>query len=233
MPDPVLPPHPPDPDPGPPDQRLPAYLSDHPGRGGARPARGRPASLARRAVPALALVGVGAGLLALLDHPTAPASDEESLAVDDPVGAAPDGPSASSPSTTVPSSASSSTPTTSAGRSTSPTTSRPSTTTAPSSTVPAAPTTCDGATVTGSSVSTRYGPVQVQATFTASGQLCDVEPVVWPQNDSKSRSINQRALPTLESRAVAANGTSFSAVSGATVTTNAYKQSLQSALDQR
>lgn len=233
MPDPVLPPHPPDPPPGPPDAGLSPYLSDHHGSGGARPARGRPASLARRALPAVALVGVGAGLLALLDHPTAPASDEESLAVDDPVGAASAGPSTSAPSTTAPSSASPSTPTTTAGRSTSPTTtSRPSTT-APSTTVPATPTSCDGPTVTGSSVSTRYGPVQVQATFTASGQLCDVEPLAWPQNDSKSKSINQRALPTLESRAVAANGASFNAVSGATVTTNAYKRSLQSALDQR
>jgi uncharacterized protein with FMN-binding domain len=217
MPDPALPPHPPDRPAGPTDPGLPAYLSEHPSSGGARSPQRRPASLARRAAPALVLVGVGAGLLALLDHPSPPADDDESLSVDDASGATSAG----------------SSPTTTAGRPTSPTTNRPSTTTAPSSTVPATPTSCDGATVTGSSVSTRFGPVQVQATFTAAGKLCDVEALDWPQDDSKSRSINQRALPTLESRAVSADGTSFNAVSGATITTNAYKRSLQSALDQR
>jgi uncharacterized protein with FMN-binding domain len=46
-------------------------------------------------------------------------------------------------------------------------------------------------------------------------------------------SINQRAVPTLDQRALAAGGTNFSGVSGATYTTNAYKKSLQAILDQR
>ena len=38
-------------------------------------------------------------------------------------------------------------------------------------------------------------------------------------------------MPQLDQRAVAAGGTSFNGISGATITSNAYKKSLQSALD--
>ncbi|MCU0454199.1 MAG: FMN-binding protein [Bacteroidetes bacterium] len=100
----------------------------------------------------------------------------------------------------------------------------------PSTTVPATPTACTGTTVTGSSVSTRWGAVQVAATVTDDGTVCDLEALRYPNGDSRSSSISQRAIPLLEQRALA-DGLDFDAVSGATYTSEAYRDSLQSILD--
>jgi uncharacterized protein with FMN-binding domain len=86
-------------------------------------------------------------------------------------------------------------------------------------------------TYTGTSVTTRYGPVQVQITVSG-GQITAVTVPVYPSNDSKSRSINATAVPKLVQSTLTAQSASVSSVSGATYTTNAYKQSLQSAIDQ-
>jgi uncharacterized protein with FMN-binding domain len=96
------------------------------------------------------------------------------------------------------------------------------------STVPAAPqcTTYNGPTVT-----TKWGPVQVQASVAADGTICWSDAPVTPDSKRKSVQINDRAVPVLDARAVASQGTNFDGVSGATVTTNGYKQSLQAILD--
>ncbi len=163
-------------------------------------------------MPAALILGAAGGLLVALDHPGS--SADAAVGVDDgtALGAGVTTPSTTPSVTTAPSASSS-----------------PSTTT----TVPATPT-CSGttSTVTGSTVQTKYGPVQVQATVDAAGDLCTVTAIRTPDDERKSVSINQRAVPTLVQRTLAAGGTDFSGVSGATITSNAYKSSLQSILDQ-
>jgi uncharacterized protein with FMN-binding domain len=86
--------------------------------------------------------------------------------------------------------------------------------------------------VTGDAVMTQWGPVQVQMEFAADGSVCSVQAIAYPANDPKSASINARAIPYLDQQATQM-GTSFDAVSGATYTSAAYRQSMQSILDQR
>lgn len=90
--------------------------------------------------------------------------------------------------------------------------------------------TTDG-TWTGSAVSTRWGDVQVQVTISG-GAITDVVALQLTDKDNKSVQISNRAAPILREEVLAAQSTDVSNVSGATYTTNAYLQSLQSALDQ-
>ncbi len=85
-------------------------------------------------------------------------------------------------------------------------------------------------TVTGAAVQTRWGPVQVQITV-ASGSITDVAAVQHPTGNSRDQQINDYALPVLAQEAMAAQGARIDHVSGATVTSDGYVQSLQSALD--
>ena len=74
-----------------------------------------------------------------------------------------------------------------------------------------------------------YGDIEVAATF-ESGRITNVS---VPQNDAidgRSQMINSYAVPILEQEAVAAQGLNFNVVSGATFTSDAFAQSLQSAL---
>ncbi len=87
-------------------------------------------------------------------------------------------------------------------------------------------------TVTGDTVQTRWGPVQVEATVAADGTICSSQAVVYPTGDGESISINNQALPIIEQQ-VKKQGVAFDGVSGATYTTEGYRQSLQSVLDQR
>jgi uncharacterized protein with FMN-binding domain len=79
-------------------------------------------------------------------------------------------------------------------------------------------------------VSTRFGPVQVQITV-LSGKITASTALQSPSGDSTSRSINSWALPKLEQQVLAAQSGNIDGVSGATVTSGAYRTSLQSALD--
>ncbi|MGV4987142.1 FMN-binding protein [Streptomyces sp. NPDC001709] len=87
-----------------------------------------------------------------------------------------------------------------------------------------------GRTVTGDTVQTRWGPVQVRVTIT-SGRLADVTAVRYPQDNPRDQEINSYALPQLRREALAAQSADIDTVSGATYTSTGYKQSLQSALD--
>jgi uncharacterized protein with FMN-binding domain len=100
--------------------------------------------------------------------------------------------------------------------------STPSTSTAPSSAAK---------TYTGDAVDTRWGVVQVQITV-ANGKITKSDAVQYPQNNGRDVEINSYAVPQLNSEAVAAGNASIDAVSGATVTSDGYIQSLQSAVDQ-
>ena len=78
---------------------------------------------------------------------------------------------------------------------------------------------------------TRWGPVQVQITVDG-GQITDVAAVQYPDGNGRDQEINSYALPVLAQEALAAQGANIDHVSGATVTSDGYVQSLQSALDQ-
>ena len=83
----------------------------------------------------------------------------------------------------------------------------------------------------GTLIDTLYGPVQVQLQFT-NGAISEVAVVAYPDGDSNSVRINARALPTLRTEVLAAQGAQIDTVSGATYTSHAYKKSLQSAIDE-
>jgi uncharacterized protein with FMN-binding domain len=83
----------------------------------------------------------------------------------------------------------------------------------------------------GTMIQTRFGPVQVQAQVSG-GQIVDVAVIQYPDGDGKSVRINSRALPTLRSEVLAAQSADVHTVSGATYTSNGYRQSLQSAIDE-
>jgi len=85
-------------------------------------------------------------------------------------------------------------------------------------------------TVTGDTVQTRWGPVQVRVTV-KNGRITDVTAVTYPQENPKDQQINSYAIPQLRREALAAQSASIDSVSGATYTSDGYKRSLQSALD--
>ena len=85
-------------------------------------------------------------------------------------------------------------------------------------------------TVTGSVAQTQWGPVQVTITV-AGGRITKVDVPVYPNGNGKDEEINSYALPVLTQETVKAQSASIDMVSGATVTSNGYLESLQSALD--
>jgi uncharacterized protein with FMN-binding domain len=86
-------------------------------------------------------------------------------------------------------------------------------------------------TVTGDTVSTEWGPVQVELTI-ADGTITDVSVPVYPNGNGRDIEINNRALPTLIQETLDTQSAGIDMVSGATVTSVGYTTSLQSALDQ-
>lgn len=85
-------------------------------------------------------------------------------------------------------------------------------------------------TYTGSTASTRWGDVQVSITVT-NGKITDVQVPVYPSGNGRDQEINAYALPILTQETLQAQNAHIDTVSGATVTSNGYLQSLQSALD--
>lgn len=92
------------------------------------------------------------------------------------------------------------------------------------------PTSSGPVTVDGATAQTRWGPVQVRITVTA-GRLVDVTALQHPTGNRNDERINAFALPVLRQEALAAQSANLDHVSGATVTSNGYVASLQSALD--
>ncbi len=86
-------------------------------------------------------------------------------------------------------------------------------------------------TVTGGTVQTQWGPVQVQLTVSR-GTITDVAVPQYPSGNSQDDAINSYALPILVQETIDAQSANIDMVSGATVTSGGYLQSLQSALDQ-
>ncbi|SFR05152.1 Uncharacterized protein, contains FMN-binding domain [Lentzea waywayandensis] len=86
-------------------------------------------------------------------------------------------------------------------------------------------------TVTGPAVDTRWGAVQVQITLDG-GKITAVTVPRYPDGNRKDEQINARALPILVQETLQAQSADIDTVSGATVTSEGYVESLQAALDQ-
>ena len=84
-------------------------------------------------------------------------------------------------------------------------------------------------TVTGDAAQTQYGAVQVRLTVSG-GKITKAEAVQAPKG-GQSDQITSNAVPKLNQAAVQAGTADIDAVSGATYTSEGYKESLQSALD--
>lgn len=85
-------------------------------------------------------------------------------------------------------------------------------------------------TVTGPSVFTRFGPVQVQVTI-RNGRIAEVSAVQLPFDHPRSAMISQYAAPILHDETLKAQSAQIDTVSGATYTSEGYRESLQAALD--
>ena len=86
-------------------------------------------------------------------------------------------------------------------------------------------------TITGGVASTQWGPVQVRLTV-KSGKITDVTVLQQPSGNPLDGEINSYALPILTRETIKGQTANIDMVSGATVTSTGYVQSLQSALDQ-
>ena len=85
-------------------------------------------------------------------------------------------------------------------------------------------------TVTGAVSQTQYGPVQVRITVSG-GKITNAEAVQAPKGGTSDEKT-ALSIPKLNQEAVAAGSADIDSVSGATYTSEGYKKSLQSALDQ-
>lgn len=84
-------------------------------------------------------------------------------------------------------------------------------------------------TYTGSVADAFYGNVQVSVTITG-GKITAVKFLQSPNTHSTSVFINQQAMPILAQEAIQAQSSNVQVVSGATFTSQAFEQSLASAL---
>jgi uncharacterized protein with FMN-binding domain len=84
---------------------------------------------------------------------------------------------------------------------------------------------------TGGVADTQWGPVQVEITVQG-GKITRSRAVQYPQNNQRDFMINSYALPILDQEAVQQQSATIDTISGATVTSDGYLQSLQSAIDQ-
>ena len=86
-------------------------------------------------------------------------------------------------------------------------------------------------TYTGSVADAYYGNVQVQVTIT-SGKIATVTFLQYPNDRSTSVRINTQAMPYLQQEAIQAQSAQVNGVSGASDTSQAFKESLSAALSQ-
>jgi uncharacterized protein with FMN-binding domain len=104
----------------------------------------------------------------------------------------------------------------------------------PTPTATPTPTSASGyknGTFTGSAADAIYGSIQVQAVIKG-GRITDVKFLQAPNTEPNSVYINQQADPMLTQEAISAQSANVDIVSGATDSSQAFQQSLQSALNQ-
>lgn len=85
-------------------------------------------------------------------------------------------------------------------------------------------------TYTGDVADAFYGNIQVQTTI-ANGRITDISFLQYPNDRSRSIDINQQADPILAQEAISAQSARVDIVSGATDSSQAFIQSMQSTLD--
>jgi uncharacterized protein with FMN-binding domain len=85
-------------------------------------------------------------------------------------------------------------------------------------------------TINGAPADTRYGPVQVQIKVQGS-RIVSSDAIVYPTSERRDQEINSYAVPQLNDETIQAQSANIDTVSGATYTSDGYRQSLQSALD--
>jgi uncharacterized protein with FMN-binding domain len=156
----------------------------------------------------IVITSTAAGLALVLSFHTSPPSSGVKTATGDTNGGKSRHPTASTSTTTG---------------STSATTGSTSTTTEPTGTDSAR-------TATGSDIQYRYGDIQLEVTASGS-KITDISIVKDGSDDGHSFQINSQAVPILQSESLSAQSAQIDGVSGATYTSAAYVQSLQSALD--
>lgn len=83
---------------------------------------------------------------------------------------------------------------------------------------------------TGNDANAFYGRVQVKAVI-QNGRIVDVQFLDYPHDRRTSQRINNQAMPYLTSEAIQAQNAHVDIISGATLTSEAFIQSLQAALD--
>lgn len=86
-------------------------------------------------------------------------------------------------------------------------------------------------TFTGNSADAYYGLVQVQAVISG-GRLTNINFLDYPRDNGNSLSRSNYALPQLKSEAIQSQSANVNVISGATATSDAFAQSLSSALSQ-
>jgi uncharacterized protein with FMN-binding domain len=86
-------------------------------------------------------------------------------------------------------------------------------------------------TYTGPSIDAYYGLVQVQAVV-QNGQITSLKMLRYPSDRRESLIISQQALPLLRNEVVSAQSARVNIISGATLTSQAFIQSLGGALTQ-
>jgi uncharacterized protein with FMN-binding domain len=105
----------------------------------------------------------------------------------------------------------------------------------PSSTAPPKPgrssTASKPRTVAGQAIQTQYGVVQVQVVVSGP-KIDNASFLQLTADDPRSQEINSQAGPILLQQTLSAQNSQIDGVSGATYTSEGYRQSLQSALDQ-
>jgi uncharacterized protein with FMN-binding domain len=82
----------------------------------------------------------------------------------------------------------------------------------------------------GDVVQTRWGPVQVEIVV-ENARITSSTVLQVPSENGRDREINGYAVPILNSEVVDAQSAGIDSVSGATVTSEGYRTSLQSAID--
>lgn len=85
-------------------------------------------------------------------------------------------------------------------------------------------------TFVGDTINAFYADFQVQAIIQG-GKLTDVQFLKYPNDSGHSRQVSEYSMPILKSEAITAQSAQVDIVSGATDTSQAFIQSLQSALD--